>query len=52
VVETGGAVTDCAARPATGGGLWLVVICDKATGRVAYFVDRAGRVADRREDEV
>jgi hypothetical protein len=52
VAETGGVVTDCAARPATSGGLWLVVICGSESGRVEYFVDRTGRIADRQENEV
>lgn len=52
VAETGGAATDCAARPATSAGLWLVVVCGAEGGRVEYFVDRTGRVADRQEDAV
>ncbi|PKQ14015.1 MAG: hypothetical protein CVT70_00710 [Alphaproteobacteria bacterium HGW-Alphaproteobacteria-1] len=52
VAETGGTVSDCAAWPATSAGLWLVVICGSEGGRVEYFVDRTGRVADRQEDEV
>lgn len=47
--EGGAARTDCRARPAQSEGLWLVVICEDAGGRGAeYFVDRFGRVADRR----
>lgn len=39
--ETGGAATDCSARPAASGDLWLVVTC---AGH-EYFVDAHGRVA-------
>lgn len=47
--EGGAARTDCHARPAQSDGLWLVVICEDAAGRGAeYFVDRFGRVADRK----
>ena len=42
VTETGGARSDCAARPASSAGLWLVVAC---AGH-AYFVDTYGRVVD------
>lgn len=42
--------TDCKAVPAQSSGLWLVVICERPTGQgVEYFVDRFGRLADRRE---
>jgi hypothetical protein len=44
VAETGGVRTDCAARPAGGAGIWLVVIC--ADGRWARAYDRQGRVMD------
>ncbi|WP_210877079.1 hypothetical protein [Roseovarius autotrophicus] len=53
VAETGGEarLSDCAATPASSAGLWLVVACvPQAGGRVEYFVDRFGRVADRREE--
>lgn len=44
----GVARTDCAARPARSGGLWLLVTCERATGEgMQYFIDRFGRIADR-----
>lgn len=42
VTETGGALTDCAARPGPGAA-WLTVYCEGDHGRFAYPVDRAGR---------
>ncbi len=50
VAETGAARTDCHATPARSAGLWLVVSCTGAGGaRVDYFIDRFGKVTDRRE---
>ncbi|MHA7849860.1 hypothetical protein [Roseovarius sp.] len=41
--------TDCQARIAQSDGLWLVVICEDAQGAgYEYFIDRFGRVADRK----
>jgi hypothetical protein len=41
--------TDCQARVAQSDGLWLVVICENAEGAgYEYFIDRFGRVADRK----
>ncbi|MEM6376439.1 MAG: hypothetical protein AAF686_09370 [Pseudomonadota bacterium] len=43
------ALSDCKAIPAQSQGLWLVVICQRPAGPgVEYFIDRFGRVADRR----
>jgi hypothetical protein len=45
VAETGGAPTDCAARPAAAPAVRLVVICDAGAGAPAWAVavDRMGR---------
>lgn len=43
--QTGGELTDCAARPGPGDA-WLTVFCDGALGRFAYPVDRFGRVIE------
>ncbi|MEM7075614.1 MAG: hypothetical protein AAGA28_06905 [Pseudomonadota bacterium] len=51
VSEAGNAAdrTDCRAVPAQSPGLWLVVICERQNGAgVEYFIDRFGRVADRK----
>ncbi|KRS14600.1 hypothetical protein XM53_02525 [Roseovarius atlanticus] len=45
----GAARSDCQATPAQSSGLWLVVTCEGAAARVEYFVDRFGKVTDRRE---
>ena len=44
VAETGGALTDCAARPADLPGIWLVVVCADGDWVTAY--DRQGRVVE------
>ncbi|MEL6533509.1 MAG: hypothetical protein AAFN09_08315 [Pseudomonadota bacterium] len=46
--ETGGALTDCAARPGPGEA-WLTVFCDGDAGRFAYSVDRYGRALEVEE---
>ncbi|MEM9843869.1 MAG: hypothetical protein AAF965_03660 [Pseudomonadota bacterium] len=46
----GAARTDCKAVPAQSSGLWLVVICERPGGQgIEYFIDRFGRIADRRQ---
>lgn len=51
-VETAGASakrTDCGAVPAQSEGLWLVITCASQDGTgFEYFIDRFGRVADRK----
>lgn len=42
----GAKVTDCAARPGTADGVWLVVSCGGAAHLVQYPVDRLGRLVD------
>ncbi len=47
VAEQGGRarMTDCAARPAVSGGLWLVITCKGSAGKGReYFIDRFGAI--------
>ncbi len=48
VDEGGMARSDCRARPAVSENLWLVVTCSRQNVGFEYFIDRFGRVADRR----
>ncbi|MBF9034214.1 hypothetical protein HKCCE2091_08170 [Rhodobacterales bacterium HKCCE2091] len=50
VSETGGAHTDCVARPGPAGLAWLTVYCEGEAGDFAYPVDRDGRVVPIEED--
>ena len=43
VEETGGAVSDCAARPGEDARVWMIISCGHAPEITRYFVDRAGR---------
>ncbi|WP_317057752.1 hypothetical protein [Roseovarius rhodophyticola] len=44
--------TDCRAVPAQSEGLWLVITCASQDGvGFEYFIDRFGRVADRKPFE-
>lgn len=49
VSETGGAATDCLARPGPEGQAWITVYCDGEAGRFAYPADRQGRLVAVRE---
>lgn len=44
VAETGGAHSDCVARPAEDVGAWLVISCGTASSISQYWVDRTGRL--------
>ena len=43
MAETGGAASDCYARPGPEAGAWITVYCEGAAGRFAYPLDRRGR---------
>ena len=44
VAETGGARSDCVARPGQTDGVWMVINCGTASSISQYIVDRQGRL--------